>query len=342
VTGTGPANLENPDLQWENTREFNIGMDISLYSGRVQAIVDVYDNLTQKLLFNQPIPLTTGFGSIQGNIGNISNKGIELSLNTINIDKKIGWSTNFNISRNLNKVTFLADTLPIFSGYNASGATSTNVVLQGYPLGSFWGLEYLGVDPATGDAIYGDTDGDGEVTPDDATVIGNAQPDFIGGISNRFSYGGLELNFFFQFSYGNDVLNFGNTALLDAGEDLNNNQVREALERWQEPGDITHVPRYEAGNTYNNRHSSRFLEDGSFLRLKNVTLGYNLPKKLTSSINMNNVRIYASGTNIWTLTNYSGGDPEVSTLDGSTTAQGIDFFTLPQVRTILLGLTVEF
>ncbi len=342
LTGLGPDNIGNRNLQWESTREVNIGLDFAFTGGKYQGSIEVYDNLTNNLLFSEPIPLTTGFSSIQGNIGEISNKGVEFALNSTNIDGDLKWTTNFNISRNLNQVEFLADSLPIFAGYSASGANNTNVILEGQPLGTFWGLTFLGVDPATGDAIYRDINNDGTITPDDAEVIGNAQPDFIGGLTNRFNYKNFDLNVFFQFSYGNDILNFSNTALLDAGEDLNNNQVREALQRWQQPGDITHVPRYEAGNTFNNRHSSRFLEDGSFLRLKNISLGYNLPSRLIQQLRLTNVRIYASGNNLWTLTNYSGADPEVSTLDGSTTAQAIDFFTLPQVKTMMLGLNIQF
>jgi len=342
LSGLAPANIGNEDLQWESTREINIGVDFSVQGGKYQGQIDFYSNLTSNLLFNEPQPLTTGFGAIQGNIGEISNKGVEVSFTSVNIDTDLTWSTNFNVSRNLNNVEFLVDSLPLFRGYTANGAGFTNVVLEGQPLGTFWGLNFQGVDPATGNAIYEDANNDGSITPDDAMVIGNAQPDFIGGITNKFNYKGFDLNVFFQFSYGNEMLNFSNVTLLDAGEDLNNNQVREALDRWQEPGDITSVPRYEAGNTFNNRHSSRFLEDGSFLRLKNISLGYNLPSRLTQRLGMDNVRVYASGTNLWTLTSYSGPDPEVSTLDGSTTAQAIDFFTLPQVKTMMLGLNIAF
>lgn len=342
VTGTAPANLENPELQWEVTREANIGVDISLFGGRLQTAVDVYQNLTSKLLFSEPIPLTTGFGSIQGNIGEVSNKGLEVAFNSINFDGDFRWSTNLNFSLNRNEVVSLADTLPLFRGYTASGAGSTNIVKVGYPLGTFWGLNFLGVDPATGDAIYEDVNEDGRISPDDGMVIGTAQPDVIGGITNNFGYKGFELSVFLQFSYGNEILNFSQTSLLNAGEDLNNNQVRKALERWQEPGDITEVPRYESGNTRNNWHSSRFLEDGSFLRVKNVSVGYNLPMKYVQRIKAQGIRIYGSATNLFTWTAYTGNDPEVNTLDGSTTAQGIDLFTLPQVKTMMVGVNVKF
>ncbi len=342
VTGTAPSNLENPDLQWEVTRESNIGIDLSLFSGRLQTSIDGYSNLTSKLLFSQPIPLTTGFGSIQGNIGEVSNQGVELSLNSINFDGDFRWSTSLNIAKNVNMVKSLSDTLPIFRGYTANGAGNTNIVKVGYPLGTFWGLNFLGVDPATGDAIYEDINGDGQISPDDGMVIGTAQPGFVGGITNNLSYKGFDLSIFLQFSYGNKLLNFSNSALLNSGEDLNNNQVRKALDRWQEPGDITDVPRYELGNTRNNWHSNRFLEDGSFLRIKNISLSYNLPIRYVERIKAQSIRIYGSATNVFTLTNYSGNDPEVSTLDGSTTAQGIDFFTLPQVKTMMIGINVKF
>ena len=173
-------------------------------------------------------------------------------------------------------------------------------------------------------------------------MIGNAQPDFYGGFTNKFSYKGFDLSIFFHFMYGNKVLNFTNAGLVNAGEDIETNQSVIALRRWRQEGDITDVPRYELGNTYNNYHSSRFLEDGSFLRLKNVSFGYTLPPRWIEKLKLQNVRVFVSGANLWTLTRYSGVDPEVSTLDGSTSAQGIDFYTLPQVKTIQGGITLTF
>jgi hypothetical protein len=219
---------------------------------------------------------------------------------------------------------------------------ATNAILEGSPLGTFWGLKFLGVDPATGDAIYQDVNGDGRITPDDGQVIGNAQPKLFGGFTNRISYKGFDLSIFFQFMYGNKTLNFTNTTLVNTGANIQNNQSEAALRRWKKEGDITDVPRYVLGNTHNNFHSSRFLEDGSYLRLKNLSFGYNLPTRWVSKAKLGSVRVFVSGTNFWTLTAYSGADPEVSTLDGSTSAQGIDFFTLPQVKTYLMGLTVKF
>ncbi|GAB2524315.1 TonB-dependent receptor [Spirosoma aerophilum] len=342
ATGVGPASLANANLQWERTREANIGLDASFFNGRLNFIVDAYDNLTDKLLFAQPIPQTTGFSTVQGNIGKVSNKGIELTISTVNVDRAVRWNTDLNLSHNQNKVVELASTEPVFRGYQGNGVSSTNVVLPGQPLGTFWGLKFLGVDPATGDAIYDDKNGDGRITPADGQVIGNAQPKLYGGLTNKVSWKGIDLSALLQFSYGNSILNFSNQTLLNSGADIQNNQTRQALKRWRKEGDITSVPRYEYQNTYNNYTSSRFVEDGSYLRLKNVSLGYNLPKKWVNKYKVSNARFYVSATNILTWTRYSGADPEVSTLDGSTTAQGIDFFTFPQIKTVLVGATLSF
>ena len=341
VPAVGPATLGNPSLGWEQTAEFNVGTDLAFFSGRIQLIYDYYYNVTNDLLLSEALPFTTGFGSVLGNLGEVTNEGMELTISTVNIDKELKWSTQFNISTNSNVVRKLATDEPQFSGYSTF-TNSTHIVVQGKPLGTFWGLKYLGVDPGTGDAIYHDKNNDGNLTADDGTFIGDAQADFFGGLTNTFSYKGFDANVFFQYSYGNEMINFGNTTLLNSGEDIQNNQSRAALKRWKKEGDVTSVPKYELGNTYNNRFSSRFVEDASFLRLKNVTIGYSLNPELLSKVRLNKLRVYVSGTNVWTLTNYTGADPEVNSLDGSTTAQGLDLYTFPQVRTILVGLNLGF
>ncbi len=341
-SGVGPSSLSNPNLQWERTREANIGLDVAFWKGRLSFTAEVYDNVTDALLFAEPLPATTGFGALQGNIGSISNRGFEFTLRSVNFDGGFRWTTDLNFSRNDNKVVELASEQPLFRGFTAAGVGATNVIKVGEPLGTFWGLKYLGVDVATGDALYEDFNGDGRITTDDAQVIGNAQPKLIGGLTNNFSWKGIDVSAFLQFSYGNKVMNYSNSFLLNPGTDLRVNQTRAALRRWQKPGDITDVPRYEYNNGFNSYSSSRLLEDGSYLRLKNVAIGYTIPSKWTSKVKLGTVRFYATGTNLWTLTRYTGADPEVSTLDGSTTAQGLDFFTLPQVKTIVGGVTVNF
>jgi hypothetical protein len=269
---------------------------------------------------------------------------MELGIALINIDKALKWTTDINLSKNINKILFLNDTIPQYAGYSAEGISATNVIMEGQPLGTFIGLDFLGVDPATGDAMYRDQNKDGIINNDDAVVIGNAQPKLFGGITNKLVYKNFDLNIFFQFSYGNKVLNFTKATTVNAGTDLASNQSIDALRRWKKEGDITDVPRYVLGakNNFNNYHSNRLLEDGSYLRLKNLGFGYTFSQKISDRLKLERIRVYASATNLWTLTKYTGADPEVSTLDGSTTAQGIDFFTLPQVRTISLGLNVTF
>lgn len=340
-TGVSANNIANPNIKWETTAELNGGVDISLWEGKLQGTIDAYYNKTSDLLLTRPYPLTTGFGGIVDNIGDLENKGIELSVTSVNLDKAtLKWTTRVNLSRNQNKILSLADTIPLYRGYSAEGVDATNIIQVGQPLGTFWGLNYLGVNRATGNAIYEDRNEDGLINNSDAMVIGNAQPKFYGGITNTLAYKGFDLSIFFQFSYGNKVLNFSKATFVNMGGDLSNNQSVEALRRWRQEGDVTDVPRYVFGSTTNNLHSNRLLEDASYLRLKNLSIGYNVPSKFTQKLLLSNARLYLNATNLWTLTKYTGSDPEVSTLDGSTSAQGIDFFTLPQVRTLVVGLNV--
>ena len=339
-SGVTPNNVANPNIKWESTREMNVGIDAELWQGRLQLNADAYYNKTSDLLLTRPYPFTTGFGGIPDNIGDMENKGFEFNVTTVNIDKTVRWTTSINLAKNLNKVLFLADSIPLFRGYTAEGVDGTNIIKVGEPLGTFWGLNFLGVNPATGNAIYEDLNGDGLINNSDAMVIGNSQPKLFGGITNTLYYKRFDANIFFQFSHGNKVLNFTKATLVNMGGDIESNQSVEALRRWRNPGDITDVPRYELGSTLNNLHSNRLLEDASYLRLKNLSIGYSLDPRLANKLMLEQVRVYLTATNLWTWTKYTGSDPEVSTLDGSTAAQGIDFFTLPQVRTISLGLNV--
>ena len=339
-SGVVPNNVPNPDIKWETTQETNIGIDAGFWGGQIQTTLNVYYNKTTDLLLNRPYALTTGFAGIADNIGEMENKGFEVAITSVNIDKALRWTTNLNISKNLNKVLFLADSIPLYRGYSANGIDATNIIKEGEPLGSFWGLNFLGVNPATGDAIYQDRNKDGVINNDDAMVIGNAQPKLIGGLTNTFSYKNFDLSVFFNFSWGNKVLNFSKASFVNMGGDIQSQQSTEALRRWRNPGDVTDVPRYELNSTVNNLHSNRLLEDASYVRLKNLSIGYRLPQKIINRFAMDNVRVYLSATNLLTFTKYTGSDPEVSTLDGSTSAQGIDFFTLPQVRTIAVGINL--
>jgi outer membrane receptor protein involved in Fe transport len=207
-SGVAPNNVDNPNIKWETSAEANLGVDMALWAGRLQTILDVYYYRTYDLLLTRPYPSTTGFTGIIDNVGDMENKGIEFTISTVNLEGPIRWTTNLNLSKNLNKVLFLADSIPLYRGYAAEGVDATNVIKEGYPMGTFWGMNFLGVDPATGDAMYEDRNGDGAITNSDAMVIGNSQPDLFGGITNTLAYRGFDLSFFFQFSLGNKVLNF--------------------------------------------------------------------------------------------------------------------------------------
>jgi hypothetical protein len=218
-----------------------------------------------------------------------------------------------------------------------------NRVMEGQPLGIFYSFKSLGVDPSTGDIVFADTDFNGEITTDDRTVVGNPNPKFTGGFTNNFAYNHFDLSVFLQFSYGNDVFNGSRLYLesLQGGD----NQLESVTRRWKQPGDITDIPRatsdaIQAAN--NKRVSSRFIEDGSYMRIKNVTLGYTLSSAITSKIRVSSLRLYASAQNLFTFTRYNGLDPEVNYSGNGTQVMGTDFFTFPQARTITFGANLKF
>jgi len=335
--GIAPAGLPNPDLKWETTKQFNIGADIEFFNERIALSIDYYSNLTSDLLFNRPISMTSGFSSITTNIGELENKGIELSLNTINIrNSDFEWSTRFNLSRNKNKI------LSLYKDQNLLDLDrySPSAVIVGQPISIFYGFNSLGVDPTTGDLVFEDMDGNGVINSDDRKVIGDPNPDFTGGLTNNIRYKQFDLNFFIQFSYGNDIFN-ATRIFTEAMTFADENQSNEILRRWKQPGDITDMPRADADNiNANNRISSRFVEDGSYARLKNLTLSYTLDKKIVERIGMKSARIYVSGANLFTITNYSGMDPEVNYRGDNNLLRATDFFTYPQARTYTIGINL--
>jgi hypothetical protein len=215
--------------------------------------------------------------------------------------------------------------------------------MVGQPLGVFYDFKSLGVDPSTGDIVFADTNFDGEITTDDRTVVGNPNPKFIGGFTNNLNYKGFDFSLFLQWSYGNDVFNGSRLYLesLQGGD----NQTTDVLRRWKQPGDITDVPRATSdpvAAAANKRESSRFIEDGSYLRVKNVTLGYTLQQRFSNKIMLSSIRIYASAQNLFTFTNYGGLDPEVNYSGNDVRVVGTDFFTFPQARAITLGINLKF
>ncbi|MDB5234279.1 MAG: TonB-dependent receptor [Hymenobacter sp.] len=364
--------LANPDLKWERTKQTNVGVDFGFLQNRFYISADVYQRKTDDLLLAQRLPADAGILSYSSNIGNIQNKGIEFALTTINFRNEgtgFNWETNFNLSINRNEVTKLSDTSPTGS---AQGFGSR--LLVGQPLGAFYGYRVdhifqtqeeinaldaaarraTGVPTSTyqstltkpGDIMFKDISGpngkpDGRITTDDQEVIGNAQPKFIGGLTNTVRFMNFDLTAFLQFNVGNKILNTGKS--YTQGMSTTYSQDVEVLNRWTPNNPNTDVPRAVYGDpNQNNRNSDRFLEDGSYARFKNVTLGYTLPSALATRAHLRTVRIYASSQNLFTFTKYSGLDPEVSTFSGSNTSPGTDFFTFPQARTITGGITLGF
>jgi TonB-linked SusC/RagA family outer membrane protein len=337
--GIFPSNIPNPDLKWESTTQFNIGINVGLFDDRITLTADYYNKQTKDLLLSRPLPSSTGFSSITENVGRVENKGIELSIESQNfIGENFTWNTQFNISGNRNEVLELYNGQPI-DDIGRGG----NRIMEGQPIGIFYSFKSLGVDPSTGDIVYADTNFDGEITSDDRTIVGNPHPDFIFGLTNNFTYKGFDAAIFLQGSYGNDVFN-GSRLFLESLQG-GDNQVADVTRRWQQPGDITDIPRATTdpiAAAQNKRVSSRFIEDGSYLRVKNVTVGYTLKKDVMEKTMFSSLRVYFSAQNLLTFTNYSGLDPEVNYRGDDNSVIGTDFFTYPQAQVFTLGVNLKF
>ena len=361
--GIAQQSIPNADLTWEESTQINLGLDATFFDNRVNVIADVYQKNTDKLLFFRQLPWSSGFSQDNGsNIGRMENKGIELALTTLNVVGDFNWTTSFNISFNRNEITSLPDYDPEnplgsdFSQQQPSGlgTDGTRTVFRvGEPFGSFYGYKVLGVDPQTGYIIYenldGSTNDDGEPTLgiSDRQIFGNALPLHTGGLTNEFSYKGFTLSVFMQWSYGNDVYN--QTAAVLENMTGFFNQNTDVLRRWQQPGDQTDIPialfsdatGLAAVGANNREISDRFLEDGSFLRVKDIRLGYSFDSEFAERLFLRNLNIYGSVRNAFTFTDYSGFDPE-SQNNSVVTAVGVDYLEQPQPRTFIIGINVGF
>jgi TonB-dependent starch-binding outer membrane protein SusC len=362
--GLAPSQLGNPNLSWEEREDIDLGLELGLFNDRVILNVEAYQGTTNELLLSRPLVGASGFTGITENIGSVQNRGIDISLNTVNVEtSKVTWSTNFNLSFFKNEILALAGA-PFAAGF-------ASWVEEGQALGAFRGFrtvrlfqtqaeidelnararELTGNNNAVyqstltrpGDIMFEDLNGDGRITADDQTILGTANPDFYGGITNNISAFGFDLSFFFQFSVGNFVYN--NTRAFSEGMNSIFGQANTISNRWTPDNQTTDVryPRAVFQDPNNNRRvSDRFVEDASYLRLKNLSLGYNIPSNVMSKIGMTKGRIYVSGQNLLTFTNYSGFDPEISTFGETNTAPGTDFLTFPQARTMIVGLNLGF
>ncbi len=331
---SAPNQIANNDLQWEETQKIDIGLELGLFKNRLNINAGYYSSSSTKLLYDNPVPLTSGFANVSANIGEIRNNGIELELNGVLVNSGgFRWTAGANITFMENKVvSLLADDQPVLAGFSSA-------IIKGQPLNTFYGLKWLGVDPATGSSVFDDVNKDGIITTADNVIIGNHQPDQLGGITTGFSFKGITLDVFAQFVNGVDVYN--NTLAFSLNPANNFGKDARILNRWQQPGDITNIPRLTRGSELDySLDNSRFLSDGSYMRLKNVTLGYNLPTDLIGKAKLRSVRVYVSAQNLLTFTRYNGPDPEVSVFADTNTAAGTDFLTQPQNKLLTFGINI--
>ncbi|WP_245856886.1 SusC/RagA family TonB-linked outer membrane protein [Lutibacter flavus] len=397
-TGLLAANTANQDLQWESTYSSNVGLDVNLFNNRVEFIADVYYKKTKNLLLQLPLPAyvgTTGQGSTSApwvNIGSLENKGIELTLNTVNVDKNdFQWRSNFVFSMNRNKVLKLNTETGILNRTLQQGSDITIVTRTavGESIGQFYGYKVIGrFEKATdfyyknstgeivptalpegmaigensvwiGDFIFEDINKDGVINEQDRDYIGNPEADFTYGIGNSFSYKGFDLNVFLSGSYGNDAVNYQRRWLENPRENTNLLQTALgyadlALINPDGPNDYRNIqiiggndymPRIgasSASSTSNYRYSNNFVEDGSYLRIKNISIGYNFPPKLVSKFGIQNLKVYTNLQNVYTFTKYTGLDPEIGSINQDALLTGIDNARYPSPRIFTLGLNVKF
>lgn len=344
--------LANPDLKWEKTTQLDIGIDVGLWDDRITLEADVFLKKTNNLLYETPVPSTSGKQSMMANIGSMENKGLELTLNTVNLKtRNFTWRTMFNISFLKNRITQLGvnneDKLvdPDFLG--------KNVILRvGEPVGSFWGYKLLGTwgsDEADEAAKYGkkpgdlrheDLNHDYQINDEDKQIIGKGTPDFYGSFNNYLTYKDFDLTFELQYSVGAKVLNNTNHSIEDRTSIANSKKT--VLNAWTEENQNTPIAQTRlAAAGYTTLIDSHKVENGSFLRGKNLALGYNFPKKLISKWGFERIRVTISAQNFFLITSYSGYDPEVSTWDGGF-SQNIQFFDYPKARSYSMGLNITF
>jgi TonB-linked SusC/RagA family outer membrane protein len=344
--GTMPSQLANPDLKWEQTTQFNAGVEFGLLNNRIEGEIDIYKKYTQGVLINKPVPMTTGFSTIAYNGGDISNKGIELNMNFGVIRQKdFTWDLGFNISHNKNLIEKLdAPYLEPFS-------RKFIIYKQGYPVNGFWLWKQLYVDPQTGDAVYQDVDKNGVIDDNDRMILGNNQPTVFGGLTSKLQYKGFDFSFAFNYELGQSIVNWSTFFMMHGGMRVNGSNgtatwgfYEHQMDRWQKPSDITDVPRVGGPNRLSNynRYTSRALENGSYERLKAITLGYTIPAPVLTRLHISSLRVYVSATNLLTFTKYTGLDPEINAGGGKGTVGGVEMFTVPQPKTIQGGFNVTF
>lgn len=358
--GYGPSQVQNPDLKWETTRQTDFGIDMGFFDNRLNVTIDAYYKKTVDLLLKVKLPATSGFDSGLKNIGSVENKGIEFNVNARPVQGAFNWDIDFNISFNRNKVLDLGgeDEIIPAGGTNRFGMNLSRLLKVGQPLGIFYGYVGDGTFSTTddipnsaqpkakpGDIKYKDISGpdgvpDNVINDYDRQVIGCAQPDFYGGISNTFSYKNIDLSVFIVGSYGNDIYN-ANKARME-GVNGSWNQYKTVNNRWTEDNQNTKIPRALAAKE-TSRSWDYLVEDGSYLRIQNIQLGYNFTPAMLKKIKyLQSARLYVSLQNFFTFTNYSGLDPEVSLYGQDNVGMGYDFGGYPTAKTVMFGVNLNF
>ena len=343
LPGFSPKQLNSPNLRWEKSAQADIGLNFGFLKNRITGEIDYYHKHTTDLLLNTNIPVTTGyyssttgFASIYNNLGELDNKGFELTLTSQNLTGAFRWTTTFNLSYNKNKVGNIG-------GQIIESSDGLQRAIEGQPIGIFFMKKMTGVDPQTGDAVYALDDKGGTTHDyDSATrmVVGKYTPNFTGGLTNTFSYKGVDLSFLFYFVTGNNIYNYAGPYMSAGFYNSLDNQTTDMLNAWTTPGQKTNIPRIGYYGAVAD-HSSRYLYKGDYLRLKNMTLGYSIPAGAANALKIKSARIYVSGVNLLTFAHYPG-DPEVNTNVVNNIAGGEDFYTIPQAKTFTVGLNVKF
>ncbi len=369
--------MSNPKLKWETTKEIDLGLDLGFFNQRITLVVDYYNKETTDLLLSSQLPGSSGYSTAFQNIGSVQNRGYEFALTTVNFDNKnFKWNSSFNISFNRNKVLSLTSgqnsllTVASWASNNTIANSPAYIAQIGKPIGMFYGLVSNGVYQysdfnETSPGVYTlkdglpstsitrtnmrpglwkfkDLNGDQIIDVNDLTVIGNPNPDFIGGFSNNFSYKGFDLNIFLQYSYGNKVLNV-NRILMEGGGGISStkgaNMFATYENRWSPTNQSNEYASSGSGGSAPSFYPSRIVEDGSFIRLKTINLGYNFTNNFVKKLKVNSLRFYASAQNLYTLTKYTGLDPEVDAFASALTP-GLDYSAYPRAKTITLGLDI--
>jgi len=343
TSGLAPTQLANPELRWEKSAQTDIGIDFGLLNNRLTGEIDFYVRNTKDLIYNVPVPGTSGFATQTVNVGSMQNKGVEFVLNSLNVNGvDFKWNSSLNISRNRNKITQLDGSQTIIPG---NDGRYLNSLLVGEGIGVFYGPKYAGVDPDNGDALYFEADGKTTTNDIDAAgsfVVGDPNPDWIAGLQNSFTYKGFQLDVLFQGVFGNQILN-GAGGFMSASFDWFDNQTRDQLRRWQQPGDITDVPQLRLAGGNGIGASSRYVEDGSYVRLKTITFSYSVNGSWLRKARIQSARLFVTGVNLLTFTDYTGWDPEVNTdYRAGNRNQGSDFYAAPQIKSLTFGLNLGF